>query len=94
MVMYAEENGYYCWLCVLGVQDTKSLFYGAAFWLGSLVGVPCGHCWYVRQCGCYVVPGGRMGREEEKWQNLKNVPSQNPGGLTFWFSLSLCGSGQ
>lgn len=48
----------------------------------------------MRQCGRNVVSGGRMGREEEKGQNLKNVPPQNPGGLTFWFSLSLCGSGQ
>lgn len=33
--------------------------------------------------------------EEDKGQNLKNVPAQkNPEGLTFWFSLSLCGGGQ
>lgn len=43
------------------------------------VGVPRGHCWEVRQCGCNVVPGRRMGREE-KGQNLKNVSPQNPGG--------------
>ncbi len=23
MVMYAEENGFYCWFCSLGVQNTK-----------------------------------------------------------------------
>lgn len=27
MVMCAEENGYYCWFCSLGVQNTKCLFY-------------------------------------------------------------------
>lgn len=58
------------------------------------VDVPCGHSWEVRQCRRNVVPRGRMGKEEEKGQNLKNVPLRNPGGLTFWFSLSLCGSGQ
>lgn len=45
------------------------------------VGVPCGHNWEVRQCGRNVVPRGWLGREEEKGQNLKNVPPQNPGGV-------------
>ncbi len=49
------------------------------------VEVPCGHRWEVRQCGCNVVAGGRIVREEERGQNLKYVPLRNPGGLTFWF---------
>lgn len=59
----------------------------AAFFISECAGaeVPCGHCWEVRQCGPNVVPGGRIGREEEKGQNLKNVPPQKPrggGGVT------------
>ncbi len=83
---YKTQNGYF-----MGLHcDQAAIF----IYECAGVGVPCGHCWEVRQCGRNVVPGGRMGREEEKGQNLKNVPPQNPGGLTFWFSLSLCGSGQ
>lgn len=48
----------------------------------------------VRQCRRNVVPRGWLGGPGEKGQNLKNVPPQNPAGLTFWFSLSLCGGGQ
>lgn len=41
-----------------------------------------------------MLPREWMTKEEEKRQNLRNVPLQIPGGLTFWFSLSLCGSRQ
>lgn len=56
--------------------------------------VPCGRCWDVYQRRRNVLPRGWLTKEEEKRQNLRNVPLRNPGGLTFWFSLSLCGSRQ
>lgn len=45
------------------------------------VDVPCGHSWEVRQCRRNVVARGRTGKEEEKGQNLKNVPVQKPRGV-------------
>ena len=55
------------------------------------VGVPRGHHWEVRQCGCN--QGGRAERRS-RGRIWKMRLRKTPGGLTFWFSLSLCSSGQ
>lgn len=53
-----------------------------------------GSKWPVCMDGKCVSVDAMWHREGEKGQNLKNAPPQSPEGLTFWFSLCLCGSGQ
>lgn len=95
MVMYAGENGQIVGFA-LWEHKTQNVFFMGQHFDRAVLFILVWKC-PVGTAGMYVSVGAVWNQEGgwvEKGQNLKNVPPQNPAGLTFWFSLSLCGSGQ